>query len=51
MHSIESRFVIDPSNMLFAGMYMYTFLPEKLQARAVKGLTYFRNVHDVQVTK
>ena len=38
MHSIESRFVIGPSNTLFACVYMSTFQPENLAAGAVKGL-------------
>ena len=39
MHSIESRFVTGPSNILFRGVYVYeyvcTFLPGILQAVAV----------------
>ena len=27
MHSIESRFVTEPSNILFGGMYVSTFQP------------------------
>ena len=34
MHSIESRVVIGPSNMLFAGVYMSTFEPGNLRAGA-----------------
>ena len=38
-HSIESRFFIGPSNVLFAGVCMSAlFSPEFLQAEAVKGL-------------
>ena len=33
MHSIESRFVIEPSNMLFAGVYV------SLQARIICALS------------
>ena len=29
MHSIESRFAIGPSNMLFAGVYVSNFQPGK----------------------
>ena len=39
MHSIESRFVIGPSNILFAGVYLCPFSAEIVQAWAVKGLT------------
>ena len=42
MHSIESRVVTGPSNMLFAGVYMCTFEPRNLRAgTAVKGLNMF----------
>ena len=27
MHSVESTFVIGPSNILFGGVYLYTFQP------------------------
>ena len=27
MHSVESRFVMGPSNILFAGVYVCTFQP------------------------
>ena len=38
IHSIESRFVIGPSNTLFACVYVSTFQSENLAAGAVKGL-------------
>ena len=40
MHSVESRFVIGPSNILSAGAYACTFQPgsDVSQAVAVKGL-------------
>ena len=33
MHSIESRFVIGPSNILFAGVYEFTFQPGQFTER------------------
>ena len=38
MHSIESRFVAVPSNILFAGVHVALFSPEIVKAGAVKGL-------------
>ena len=43
MQSTESRFVIGPSNILFAGVYIYIYMCvlfslEIVQAGAVKGL-------------
>jgi len=40
MRSTESRFVVGPSNILFAGVYGCTFQPGILQAVAVMGLNY-----------
>ena len=39
MHSLESRGVIGPENIPFAGASVHIFRPEILQAGAVKGLT------------
>ena len=46
MHNPKSRFVIGPSNMLFAGVYVCTFHPENLQSGAVKGLIITYNYED-----
>ena len=39
MHSIGSRFVIGPSNIMFSDVYLCIFQPGNVQAGAVKGLT------------
>ena len=38
MHSIKSRFVIGPSNVLFVGMYMSTFQPGNFTGCGSKGV-------------
>ena len=37
-HNTESRYVIRPENILFAGICVHFFNPEVLHAGAVKGL-------------
>ena len=38
MHIIESRFVIGPSNTMFAGMYLRTFEPGNLTGWGSEGV-------------
>ena len=40
MHSIESRFVTGPSDMLFAGMYVCTFQPGNFTGWGYEGVNY-----------
>ena len=47
LRRIESRFVIGPSNILFAGMYVVLFSLEILQAGAVKGLSMIEHGHHI----
>ena len=38
MHSIDSRFVIGPSNILFASLYVCTFQPRYLKGWGSEGV-------------
>ena len=44
MHSIQSRFVIGPSNKLFDGVHVNTFNPDILLAQAVEGLRLYLKI-------
>ena len=43
MHSIESRFVTGPSNILFAGVYVCTFLPGNFTCWGSEGVNAERS--------
>ena len=40
MHSIESRFVIEPSDILFAGVYVGTFQPGDFTGWGSEGVKF-----------
>ena len=48
IHNIKSRFVIEPSDILFSGMYVCSFQLKMLQAVAVKELMVIGNSQHIQ---
>ena len=48
MHNIKSRFVIEPSDILFSGMYVCTFQLKILQVVAMKELMVVGNSQHIQ---